>query len=130
MNYKIIAAVAAFAFANVIHPAFADASDYAFELVKPEIKKGDDVIVAVRLVNKKTGKTVPDAVIIQSRIDMAPDGMEEMISPISSQPSSEPGIYSFKTELSMAGRWQLSVAAKVQGEPQTVVGKIVVKAVK
>jgi hypothetical protein len=131
MNLKIIAAVAAFALANVAtRPAFADASDYAFELVRPEIKKGDDVVVAVRLVNKKTGKTVPDAVIIQSRIDMAPDGMAEMTAPISSQPSSEPGVYSFKADLSMAGRWQLSVAAKVQGEPQTVVGKIIVNAVK
>jgi hypothetical protein len=130
MNYKIIAAVAAFALVNVTHPAFADASDYAFELVKPEIKKGDDIVVAVRLVNKKTGKTVPDAVIIQSRIDMAPDGMAEMTSPIKLQPSSELGVYSFKTDLAMAGRWQLSVAAKVQGEPQTIIGKIVVKAVK
>lgn len=131
MNFKTVAAAAAFVLAHVItSPAFAGASDYQFELVKPEIKKGDDVIVAVRLVNKKTGQAVPDAVIIESRVDMAPDGMAEMIAPANLQPTSEPGVYSFKTDLSMAGRWQLSVAAKVQGEPQTVVGKIIVKAVK
>ena len=40
------------------------------------------------------------------------------------------GVYAFKTDLPMAGRYQLSVAAKVQGEPDTVVGKVVIKAVK
>jgi hypothetical protein len=28
----------------------------------------------------------------------------------------------------MAGRWLLSIAAKVQGEPETVIGKITFKA--
>ena len=34
------------------------------------------------------------------------------------------GASSRKTDLSMQGRWLLSIAAKVQGEPETVVGKI------
>ena len=33
----------------------------------------------MRLVNKKSGKPVPDAVIFAKRIDMAPDGMEMMV---------------------------------------------------
>ena len=110
--------------------AFAAASDYAFEAVAPEMKKGDDVTVAVRLVHKPTGKVVADAVIVRTRVDMAPDGMAEMQSPVSSLPASEPGIYAFKTDLPMAGRYQLSVAAKVQGEPETVIGKVIVKATK
>ena len=57
-------------------------------------------------------------------VDMAPDGMGEMASPLTAVPSNEPGVYSFKTDLSMAGRWLLSIAAKVQGEAETVVGKI------
>ena len=48
--------------------------------------------------------------------------------PATAVPSDEPGVYAFKTELSMAGRWLLSIAAKVQGEPQTVVGKITFRA--
>lgn len=108
--------------------AFAAASDYAFEPVAPEIKKGDDVTVAVRLVHKQTGKPVADAVIIRTRVDMAPDGMADMQSPVSPLPTSEPGVYAFKTDLPMAGRYQISVAAKVQGEPETVIGKVVVKA--
>jgi hypothetical protein len=111
-------------------PAFAGANDYAFEPVKAEVKKGDDVVVSVRLKYKATGKPVADAVIVQTRIDMGPDGMGEMASPLTPVPSSEPGVYAFKTDLSMVGRWLLSIAAKVQGEPETVVGKITFRAIK
>ena len=109
-----------------IHAALAGANDYAFEPVKAELKKGD-ATVAVRLVHRPSGKSVGDAVIIQSRMDMAPEGMAQMASPLTPQPGTEPGVYSFKTELPMAGRWLLSIAAKVQGEPETVIGKITYK---
>jgi hypothetical protein len=113
---------------NLNGPAFAGANDYVFEPVKAEVKKGDDVVVSVRLKHKATGKPVPDAVIVQTRIDMSPDAMGEMASPLAAVPSNEPGVYSFKTDLSMQGRWLLSIAAKVQGEPETVVGKITFRA--
>jgi len=111
-------------------PAFAGAVDYVFEPVKSEVKKGDGVVVSVRLKHKATGKPVTDAVIAQTRIDMGPDGMAEMASPITPVPSNEPGVYAFKTDLAMAGRWMLSIAAKVQGEPETVIGKITFQATK
>jgi len=110
--------------------ALAGANDYSFEPVVAELKKGDDVIVAVRLLHKPTGKPVTDAVIVRTRVDMAPDGMAEMESPVAPVPANEPGVYAFKTDLSMPGRWLLSVAAKVQGEPETVIGKVVFKAIK
>lgn len=103
--------------------AIATADDYTFEPTKPELQKGDTTI-GVRLVQKSTGKPVADAVIVGSRIDMSPDGMPTMDSPLMAEPSSEPGVYSFKTNLPMAGHWLLSIAAKVQGEPETVVGKV------
>ena len=131
MNRKLLCAGAAFAAAVSLNAsAFAAADDYAFEPVKAEIKKGDAAVVAVRLKHKATGKPVTDAVIVQTRIDMAPEGMAEMASPLTPVPSSEPGVYSFKTDLSMAGRWLLSVAAKVQGEPETVVGKVTIRSTK
>ena len=110
--------------------ALAGATDYAFEPVAAEMKKGDDVTVAVRLVHRPTGKPVAGAVIIRTRIDMAPDGMADMQSPVTPLPATEPGVYAFKTDLPMAGRYQVSLAAKVQGEPETVVGKVIVKASK
>ena len=113
---------------NLNAHAFAGANDYVFEPVKAELKKGDDVVVAVRLKHKATGKPITDAVIVQTRIDMGPDGMGEMASPLTPVPSNEPGVYAFKTDLSMQGRWLLSIAAKVQGEAETVVGKITFRA--
>lgn len=124
MNLKYqLAGAALAATIGLTHAAWAGAEDYTFEPVKAELKKGDDVTVAVRLVHKPTGKPVSDAVIIRTRIDMAPDGMADMVSSVTPLPPSEPGTYAFKADLT-PGRWLFSVAAKVQGEPETVVGKI------
>src|SRR3954452_17058108 len=96
--------------------ARADAKDYEVQLVQKETKKGDGAVGAGRLVDKRTGKPVPDAVILAKRIDMAPDGMPTMTAPLEQLPSTEPGVYRFKTNLMMEGGWQLSLGAKVQGE--------------
>lgn len=122
-----LAALTGLLWAAVAIPAQADVKDYEFQLVQSEMKKGE-AIVAVRLLNKKTGKTVPDAVIFAKRIDMAPDGMATMAEALDPLPSTEPGVYRFKTNLSMAGRWQLSLGARVQGEEGTVESKLVLRA--
>ena len=111
-------------------PASADIKDYEFQLVDPTIQAGADKVVIVRLINKKTGKAVPDAVIFASRLDMTPDGMQEMVTKVTPMPGTEPGTYRFKATFSMAGRWQLSLGAKVQGETGTVESKLVVTAQK
>ena len=108
--------------------AFAGANDYAFEPVKAEVKKGNGVTLTVRLVHKPTGKPVSDAVIISPRIDMSPEGMATMTAPVTSAKGTQPGTYDFKTDLSMAGGWLLTVSAKVQGEQETVTGKATFKA--
>ena len=109
--------------------ARADIKDFEFQLVKNEVKQGD-AVVDVRLVDKRTAKPVPEAVIFAKRLDMAPDSMEEMTSKIEQMPSPEPGVYRFKAKLSMAGGWRLSLGAKIQGETGTVENKLVFKAVK
>jgi len=111
-------------------PAHAEIKNYEFQLAEPTIEVGADRIVTVRLVDKTTGKPVPDAVIFAVRLDMAPDGMQEMVTRVTAMPPSEPGSYRFKANFSMAGRWQLSLRAKVQGETGTVDNKLVVTAAK
>jgi hypothetical protein len=108
--------------------ARANIDDYEFQLIQTEIKKGDAVI-AVRLVNKTTGKPVPDAVIFATRLDMEPEGMQAMVTKVMPMPSSESGVYKFKANLGMAGGWQLSLGAKIQGENGTVQSKLVFKVV-
>ena len=70
---SIFAAVALLAAISLSGAAFAGANDYVFEPMKAEVRKGDDVVVSVRLKHKATGKPVTDAVIVQTRIDMSPD---------------------------------------------------------
>jgi hypothetical protein len=108
--------------------ARADMKDYEFQLVDQAVKAGPDKTIAVRLVNKATGNAVPDAVIFASRLDMAPDGMQEMTTKLTPMPGTEPGTYRFKANVSMAGHWQLSLGAKVQGETGTVENKLVIQA--
>ena len=110
--------------------ARADIKDYEFKLTEPTVAVGKDKIVTVQLVNKKTGKPVPDAVIFATRLDMAPDGMPEMATKIVREPGGEPGSYRFKAAFGMEGRWLLSLGAKVQGETGTVEGKLVITAQK
>jgi hypothetical protein len=111
--------------------AQADIKDYEFKLVDSTVNVGKDKIVTVQLLNKKTGKPVPDAVIFASRLDMAPDGMPEMATKVALQPgTAEPGSYKLMATFGMEGRWQLSLGAKVQGETGAVESKLVITAQK
>ncbi len=110
--------------------ARAEIKDYEFKLVEPTVAVGKDKIVTVQLVNKKTGKPVPDAVIFATRLDMAPEGMPEMATKIAREPGGEPGSYRFKAAFGMEGKWLLSLGAKVQGETGTVESKLVITAQK
>ncbi len=71
---------------------------------------------------------MPGAVIFQTRLDMSPDAMAEMTGAIKPMAASEPGVYRFKADFTMAGRWALTLAAKVQGEPETVTATLMFQA--
>lgn len=124
------AALIGIAMTGSVTAARADIKDYEFQLVDQTVKAGPDKIVTVRLMNKTTGKPVPDAVIFATRLDMAPDGMQEMATKILPAPGAEPGSYKFRATFGMAGRWLLSLGAKVQGENGTVESKLVITAQK
>jgi hypothetical protein len=126
----IRAALIIAAFAGASTAAMADIRDYRFELVGETIPAAPDQVITVRLVNTRTGKPVPDAVIFATRLDMAPDAMQEMATKVTPMPGAEPGTYKFKATFGMEGRWQLSLGAKVQGETGTVDNKLVITAQK
>ncbi|MCU0839386.1 MAG: FixH family protein [Rhodospirillales bacterium] len=108
----------------------AAAKDYVFEAVTATVPPGNDVLISVRLVNRTTGQPVPNAVIFQTRLDMSPDRMADMAAPVTPLAASEPGIYRFKVDLEMPGRWAFKLAAKVPGEPETVRGEVLIVAAK
>jgi len=125
------AALIGIALAGSAGIARAEVKDYEFKLIEPTVTVGKDKIVTVQLVNKKTGKPVPDAVIFATRLDMAPEGMPEMATKIAVDPAAaDPGSYRLKATFGMEGKWQLSLGAKVQGETGTVESKLVISAQK
>jgi hypothetical protein len=128
--HAFAAALIAVAISGASTAALADIQDYKFELIDQTIQAGPDRIITVRLMNTKTGTPVADAVIFATRLDMAPDGMQEMATKIVPVPGAEPGTYKFKANFGMAGHWQLSLGAKVQGETGTVENKLVIAAQK
>ncbi len=122
--------IASFGLAAVMlaSQAFAAASDYEFQAVSNEVKASNSAELAVRLIHKPTRKVVPGAVLFRTRLDMSPDNMGDMTADIAPDGSSEPGVYRFKADLSMAGNWALKLIAKVPGESETVQGTVIVKA--
>lgn len=125
LSVMIVLAIALFA---GVAPTRADIQEYEFRLVQDSAKQGQETVLAVRLVHRTTGKVVPDAVIFARRLDMAPDGMATMTADMEPLPPKGPGIYEFKTTLAMEGQWQLSLAAKIQGETGTLQNRFVLKA--
>jgi hypothetical protein len=122
------AALAALALAIPFSPALAGASDYAFEPVSREVRNGSGSELAVRLVHKPTGKQVSGALVVRTRLDMSPEDMAGMTAKHEALPSTESGVYRFRADLTMTGKWALKVMAKVQGEPDTVQGSVVFEA--
>ncbi len=108
--------------------AFAGAADYEFQPVNVDVKNGAGTELAVRLVNKVTGKPIPGAVLFRTRLDMGPDEMAAMTAKHAAVPDGEPGVYRFKADLTMAGGWAFRVMAKVPGEKDTVEGVVIFKA--
>src|SRR6266702_4290138 len=69
--------------------------------------------VTIRLIHVPDGKPVSGAVIIESKTDMGPSGMAQMPGKVTPPKTGESGAYRFQTENGMAGKWALTLAAKV-----------------
>ncbi len=100
--------------------------DYRFEIAGTPAKSGKATVIKVRLVHIPDGKPVAGAVIIQTKFDMGPDGMAEMTAPAKVVSTKEPSIYQVEADAPEAGKWALTLTAKVQGETETVRGAVTV----
>ncbi|MGD9803417.1 MAG: FixH family protein [Hyphomicrobiaceae bacterium] len=125
-----LVAIAAFGLAvnSTVPTALAAASDYEFQPVAVEVKNGPGSEIAVRLVHKPTAKPIAGAIVFRTRLDMSPDSMGQMTAKHAAMPGAEPGVYRFKADFTMAGKWALKLQAKVPGENETVDGTVVFQA--
>ncbi|HEV2548413.1 MAG TPA: FixH family protein [Stellaceae bacterium] len=122
---RILAAVA-IAMVAATAPGWATASDYRFELDGPPATAGKATVIKVHLIHMPDGKRVSGAVIFQTRFDMGPDGMGTMTAPAKAVRGQDADAYAIEVEPSMSGNWALTLAAKVQGETDTVRGTVIV----
>jgi hypothetical protein len=111
---------------------FAAANDYRFELAGTPQKTGNGAsIVRVRLIHVPEKKVVSGAIVIESKADMSPIGMPTMGAPAKPLSEQPPGTYRFEIQNGSVWKkpdnWALTLAAKVQGEPETLRGTVVVK---
>lgn len=113
---------------GIAQQALAAAADYEFQPLEIDVKNGNGSELAVRLIHKPTAKPVTGAVIFRTRLDMSPDSMGEMTAKHAAIATSEPGVYRFKADLTMAGGWALKLQAKVPGESETIEATVVFKA--
>ena len=123
-----LAAAIAACLAIAAQTALAGAKDFALELVETTRPVGAGAILTVRLTDLRNGTPVEGAVIFATRMDMAPDGMETMTTPVTLLPTEAPGLYRFASDLTMAGNWRFSVAVKVQGEAETLEAELLLQA--
>jgi hypothetical protein len=108
----------------------AASADYRFELVQTQPAGPGKTNVTVRLVHVPDKKPVAGAVLFESKSDMGPAGMAEMPGKVTTLPADKSGLYRFQIETGMAGKWALNLAAKVQGEAETVRGTVTFEAAK
>ena len=129
MNKQLRAVIAALGIiaAPVLHAA---PQDYRFEMIGTPAAANGKSIVQLRLVHVPDKKPVTGAVVFETKADMGPDGMPTMTSPSKVLPETTPGVYRIEVQPDMAGNWAISVAAKVQGETETVRGSITAKLTK
>src|SRR5713226_9122966 len=92
---RVAACVVGVAVLTIGAPAQAPAAgkDYRFELVGSPVKSGRATLITVRLVHVPDGKPVPGAIIIQTKLDMAPQGMASMTAPAKASATAGDGVY-------------------------------------
>lgn len=100
-----------------------------FEPVTAEVPVGKNVRVELRLTGITPPPALADITIEKQRIDMGPDNMEMMAAPLKALPGTPPGVLAFQTDLSMAGRWALTITARVKGQTSPITSKVIFTAV-
>ncbi len=132
MRTSTAAILAAIALLATASSGFGAAKDYQFELAGPSQNGGKGVsVVSVRLLHLPDKRPVSGAIVIETHADMGPIGMGAMAASVKSLPAQPAGTYRFEIQNGAVWKkpdnWALTLAAKVQGEPETVRGSIVVR---
>jgi Cu(I)/Ag(I) efflux system membrane fusion protein len=102
---------------------------YRWEAVDAEVTEGPGQTISVRLVGPD-GKPVANPKIDKLRLDMAPDDMAAMDTPLEPLPAQADGTLAYKADLTMAGRWALHIESSLPGVNAPIKGEVVFTAAK
>ncbi len=105
-------------------------ADYRFELAGQPEKTSTAMLVKVRLVSVAGEKPVSGVEIVGARLDMGPDGMAAMTAPVKALPLTDPEVFQFEAQPTMAGNWGLTLSAKVPGESEPITGTVTIPVAK
>lgn len=97
----------------------------AWQAVNDHVASGESIRLEVRLVGAPAGLAMGDIAVTAMRLDMGPDGMPTMVSELRPVASAAPDIVAFEADLTMAGRYALSISANVKGLDNAVSGVVV-----
>ena len=97
---------------------------YRWAAVTAEVAAAPGQQFSIRLIGPE-GVAVEGVVINDARLDMAPERMAAMDTPLTPEAASEAGTFTYRADFSMAGRWALHVKAKVPGQTEPVIGEII-----
>ena len=107
--------------------SFAAADNYEFQAVSGDLKAGKGRLITIKLIDKRTKKTVPGAVFVSTALDMSPENMADVKGKIAPEKSADPAVYRFRADVSMSGVWALKLHAKTS-EGQPVQGVLILRA--
>jgi Cu(I)/Ag(I) efflux system membrane fusion protein len=119
----IVAALAAFLWSYQSRAA--DANGARWEAVSAQVLAGQNVRLTLRLVDANSNVIAAPITVTSTRLDMGPDNMAAMMAPLRPVPNTEPGTLAFDTDLTMAGRWALTISARVEGYAEPITGMVV-----
>ena len=109
--------------------AIAAAEDYEFTVIETDLQQGNGAILTISVTDLRTQAPVTDAIIFATRLDMAPDGMATMTTPVAALASDLPGQYRFQADLGMAGAWRFSIAVHFDDEAEVIRREIILRVV-
>jgi hypothetical protein len=99
-------------------------NDYRFETADVQATEPGKTTILVRLVHIADKKPVDGAVILEAKTDMGPSGMAEMSGKVTQFATDQSVLYGFRAETGMAGKWDLILTARVQGDAGPITGKV------
>ena len=109
--------------------AIAAPEDYEFTVIETDLQQGDGAILTISVTDLRTQAPVTDAIIFATRLDMAPDGMATMTTPVAALASTLPGQYRFQADLGMAGSWRFSIAVHFDDEAEVIRRELILSVV-